>query len=117
MTFYRYIYKRNNGYQIEYQHEHYGWYDDLATALYDRDRLEQVDWDMSVFVELPELPVNPYEHMRLPPFEKNGEHIVCIPAHYRIQRRVNGKMKYYGTFKTLDEAREHRDYLNSINGW
>ena len=115
--FYRYIYKRNNGYQIQYKNEHYGWYPDLPTALYDRDRLEQCDWNMSIFVELPELPVNPYEHMDLPPFDKTGEYIVFVPARYRVVRKINGKQKYYGTFKSLDEAREVRDYLEATNGW
>jgi hypothetical protein len=35
---------------------------------------------------------------------------------YRVQRRINGKTKYFGRFKTLDEAKKRVEWLNQ-NGW
>lgn len=109
--FYRNITRRGNGYQVRYQGEHYGWYPDLPTALFDRDRLEQCDWDMAVFVELPEIP-NPYEHMELPPFdEKKASYIQHLPEKWRIQKRIQGKLCYFGTFDNEEDAIKHRDEL------
>lgn len=113
--FYRYITKRGNGYQVRKDGEHYGWYPDLPTALFDRDRLEQCDWNMSVFVELPEIP-NPYEHMRLPPFEHKKEYITHLPERWRVQKSINGKMCYFGTFDNYEDAEKRRNEL-VMNGW
>ena len=113
--FYRYIYKQGNGYRIIYQGEHYGWYDDLATCLYDRDRLEAVDWDIQTWTELPEVP-NPYKHIRLPEYHRGFEHIVHLPERWRVQRRINGKVKYFGTYDSLEEAEERVLWLDE-NGW
>ena len=113
--FYQYIYERNNGYVIQYKNEVYGWYPDLATALFDRDRFIMVDWNFSLFVELPDIP-NPYEHMELPPLSHDKEYIVRIPETWRVQKRVNGKTQYYGTFKSYEEAKTRRDELIA-NGW
>lgn len=95
--------------------EHYGWYPDLPTALFDRDRLEQCDWNFSIFVELPEIP-NPYKHMELPSFEHDTSYITIVPTRFRVTKRIDGKLRYFGEFKTLDEARERRDECIS-NGW
>lgn len=109
--FYRNISRRGNGFQIRYQGEHYGWYPDLPTALFDRDRLEYCDWNMSVFVELPEVP-NPYEWMELPPFdERKATYIQHIPEKWRVQKKINGKLSYFGTFDSEEEAINHRDKL------
>jgi len=35
---------------------------------------------------------------------------------YRIQKSVHGVIGHYGTFRTIEDAREERDYLESI-GW
>lgn len=108
--FYRHIYHQGNGYRIIYHGEHYGWYDDLPTCLYDRDRLEQAEWDIQTWAEMPEVP-NPYEHITLPPFEKSDRYIQYIPARYRVSRRIDGKVRYYGEYETLEEAMDRRDYL------
>lgn len=41
-----------------------------------------------------------------------------IPTHkrYRIQKSIDGKSRYFGQFKTLEEAQEVRDRLIE-NGW
>lgn len=109
--FYRYIYKQGKGYRIIKDNTHWGWYDNLPWCLYDRDRLEQVDWDMSQFVELAEVP-NPYLHMELPPFEeRKATYIQHLPEKWRVQKRIKGKLSYFGTFDTEEEAIRHRDKL------
>ena len=62
---YRYVYKCNHGWIIQKNHEHYGWYDKLEDALYERDRLEQVDWDLGEWVYLKDTE-NPYKYTKLP---------------------------------------------------
>lgn len=110
-AFYRNIQRRGLGYQLRKNGEHYGWYDNLADALFDRDRLEQCDWDMSVFVELPEIP-NPYEHMDLPPYnDAKATFITHLPERWRIQKRINGKMCYFGTYDSFEEAEKRRNEL------
>lgn len=110
-AFYRYIIRRNKGYQILKNNEHYGWYENIEDALFDRDRLEQCDWNFSVFVELPEIP-NPYSHMTLPPFEKaKSTYIQHLPEKWRVLKRIDGKMCYFGTFDSFEEAEEHRNQL------
>lgn len=113
--FYRYIYKQGNGYRIIYQGEHYGWYDHLPTCLYDRDRLEAVDWDIQTWTELPEVP-NPYEHIQLPEYHCGMEYITHIPERWKVQKRIDGKVKYFGTYDSLEKAKERVLWLNE-NGW
>lgn len=35
---------------------------------------------------------------------------------YQIRKMVDGEPSHFGTFKTMEDAREERDYLESI-GW
>ena len=116
-NFYRYIYKQGKGYRIIYENEHYGWYPEehLPECLYDRDRLEQCDWDIQTWTEMPEVP-NPYEHITLPKYNKSSEYITHLPERWRVQKRVNGKVKHYGTFNTLEEAEERVLFLEK-HGW
>lgn len=107
---YRYIIKKNKGYAIEKNKEHYGWYDNLPDALFDRDRFEQVDWDWSLFVLLADVP-NHYKAIELPPFEKKRDYITYIPAKWRVQKRIDGKTRYFGSYDTLEEAEEKRNEL------
>ena len=114
-NFYRYIYRMGNGYRIIYDGEYYGWYDDLPTCLYDRDRLEACDWDIQTWCEMPDTP-NPYNHIQLPAFDKSSEFITHIPEKWRVQKRINGRIQYFGTYDTLEKAQEVRDYLIR-NNW
>ena len=115
-SFYRNITKRGDKYQLRKNGEHYGYYDQIEDALFDRDRFEQCDWDMDLFVQLAEVP-NPYYHMRLPPFEKRkNKYIQHIPAKWRVQKRINNKLCYFGTYDTFEEAEERKNYLIR-NGW
>ena len=114
--FYRYITRRGLGWQLRKNGEHYGWYDRIEDALFDRDRLEQCDWDFSVFCELPEIS-NPYEHMELPPYEeRKATFIRHLPQRWRVEKRIEGKLCYFGTYKTFEEAEERRNELIKT-GW
>ena len=113
--FYRYIYKQGKGWRIIYKGEHDGWYDDLPTCLYDRDRLEQADWDIQTWTEMPEVP-NPYEHIQLPEYHRGFEHITHLPERWRVQKKIDGKVKYFGTYDTLEEAEERVLWLDE-HGW
>ena len=114
--FYRNITRRGLGWQLRHNDEHMGWYDRIEDALFDRDRLEQCDWDMSVFVELPEIP-NPYDHMKLPRYEERKiTFIQHLPERWRVQKRIDGKMCYFGTYESFEEAEKRRNEL-VINGW
>ena len=113
--FYRYIYKEQKGYRIRYKGEHYGYYTDLANALYDRDRLEAVDWDIQTWTELPETP-NHYKAMELPEFDSDDSNIYHAREYWTIRKQIDGKLKYFGTFYSLEEAKERRDELER-NNW
>lgn len=46
-----------------------------------------------------------------------NRYITKTPAGtYAIGKRLHGKREHFGTYKTLEDAREERDYLESI-GW
>lgn len=115
--FYRYIIRRHNGFQIQYKNEHYGWYDNIYDALFDRDRLEECNWDLEEFVWLPEKQ-NPYKNIQLPPKEVDNymQYISRNGKKFRITKQINGKQKHFGTYKTLDEAIKKRNELIK-NGW
>lgn len=116
-NFYRYIYPKHNGYQIIKNNTYYGWYDDIRWALYDRDRLEDCNWDYEEFVWLPETE-NKYLSMRLPPKECNNwrQYVYPNKKSFRVVKRIDGVLKCFGTYKTLDEALDKRDELIK-NGW
>lgn len=70
---YRYIMKVETGGSIRYcivksSDKYWDWYDDLRTALNDRDFFEECEWDEEVIVNEydPDRP-NPYEGVELPP--------------------------------------------------
>lgn len=42
--------------------------------------------------------------------------IIGVNKIYVIQKRIDGKQKHFGSFKTFEEAKNRRDYLIE-NGW
>lgn len=103
-NFYKFIFKSTQGYRVTKENEDYGTFPDLATALFERDRLESVDWDWEAYVHLPELN-NPYIHIDLPPFSKRPSYI----SHERecwVVRDKGARQKHRGRYKTLDEAKK-----------
>ena len=154
-NFYKYISKRGSSYAIVKRGENgvewYGTYCKLSDALYERDRLIQVDWDWDALMSLEETE-NHYEKMTLPKFihdtmyiqfspqkykvyikkeykgtfknkgdaeayaEEIGGRIVTINTKYKVQKSINGEVKYFGQYPTLKKAQEVRDKLIK-NGW
>lgn len=48
--------------------------------------------------------------------EKIGGRVVNIHTKYKVQKSINGKVKYFGQYPTLEKAKEERDKLIK-NGW
>lgn len=116
--FYRYITKERGGYRIRKNGIYYGWYNDLSDALYDRDNLEKCDWDIEEWVWLPDTP-NKYKKMDLPPIDivRERQYIYkSVSGNWYIRKQIDGVKKYFGTFKTLEEAIKERNRLMK-EGW
>ena len=113
--FYRNIYKNGEWYRIIKNNEDYGAYKELCVALFDRDRFEQVDWKWDAFVQLPVIP-NPYLHMELPPFDRQATYITHVPEYWKVQKKIDGKTRCYGYYRTREEA-ENRVTELINNGW
>lgn len=103
--FYRYIFKYNTGYRILKNNNDYGSYKDVRDALYDRDLLEQLDWDYEALLNYDVNVDNPYYHMELPPFTHKAKHIATIPPVYRVY--VDNVL--YASFKDKTHAQEYMD--------
>lgn len=104
--FYRHIYQEvdGNGFTIKKNNEKYGTYNTLADALYERDRLIRVDWDVDKWCELPDT-INGYIHIDLPPFEHtNASYIALDKEHWEVRGKGSG-YRYYGTYYDEDEAK------------
>ena len=116
-NFYKYIYRVHNGWQIKKDGETFGWYEDIRDALFDRDRLVNCNWDIEEFVWLPETE-NPYLNIRLPHYSLNRwrQYIYPNKKSFRVCKRIDGELKCFGTYKTLDEAMDKRDELIE-KGW
>ena len=120
-SLYRYVYPSNHGYIIQKNKEHYGWYERLEDALYERDRLEECNWDLGEWVYMQDTH-NKYENMQLPSRNlglRNPHQYIYQnnhTGHYRIQKKINGVLHQYGTYNTLDEAIRVR-YNLIKNNW
>ena len=110
--FYRYIYPHNNGYQIKKNEVHYGWYDNIYDALFDRDRLEECNWDFEEFVWLPPKE-NYYKGVVLPPrgLRRPRQNIYPYGKRWRIAKRINGDLHEFGVYDSLEEAISIRNKL------
>ena len=103
-SFYRFIKKENGKYRIMRNGEDYGSYENLAEALYDRDRLINVGWDWDRFCEMEET-INGYIHIQLPPFNHEPSYITEDNECWVVRNRGK-EQKYRGTFYTEEEAKE-----------
>ena len=115
---YRYVYKEHNGYSIKKDNEHFGWYDNIYDALYDRDRLESVNWNFSEFVWLPETE-NKYKHMKLPPMglKRLRQNVYRNGNRWEIRKVIDGRKIVYGKYDSLDEALRIRDLIYNAGWW
>lgn len=113
MDFYKYISKRGRKYRIMYQGEVYGEYDDITLALYDRDVLVDSGWDITEALARNEIE-NKYKSMDLP--EWDYDKFISIKRdgkrkYYVIRKTINGKQKFFGQYKTFEEAKKEKDKL------
>ena len=152
-SFYRYIYFEKDKYWIIKDNERWMDCKTLPEALYERDRLENAEWNWDKYVQLPHT-MNGYIHISLPPFDRNVSYInvdrECWVARghgkrqkyygtyyteeealnvariynanishknkaYRIQKRIGGRTRYFGRFKTYEEAEERVNELIDID--
>lgn len=111
-NFYKYIYKVGKGYQIKKDNVNYGYYEDITDALYDRDDLVACNWDIEEWVWI-QPHYNKYKHMILPPKELKRwrQYIYWHGTGWRIQKKVNGVLRQYGTFDNLEDAIKERNRL------
>ena len=96
----RYIHFHQEKYEIEKiiknKPIYFGRYDSIEKAREVRDQLEKHNWNKKY---IPPKPTNPNRYLN---YKKSSV----------IIRKINkGKLEYYGTYKTLKEAREVRDKL------
>ena len=109
--FYRYIYKEGKGYRISKDNVHFGYYEDIRDALHDRDNFEKCNWDLGEFVYMDN--PNPYLNMELPCMDckHDNQYIYSNGTNYVIKKSINGVKHYFGTFKSIDEAKKTRNDL------
>ncbi|WP_409200698.1 hypothetical protein [Methanobrevibacter sp. DSM 116169] len=116
---YKYIHynPKKKLYEIRKDGKYYDSFSLLTDALYERDCLVNADWDYDVLVDTPHY-YNHYPNMDLPPFSKENDmqNIYWDKNKWCIRKWINGKRLRFGRFKSLDEAKSHRDWLKK-NGW
>ena len=98
----RYVYKNHNKYYVVYHKKNIAKCDSEEEAIKERDRL------------INEGKIIPQRRGRKPRCEED-RYIRRVKGKYTLQKSINGKTEYFGTFKTLEEARSERDLLESIN--
>lgn len=99
------IYKRRNKYivsQVQNKKKHvYGTYNTLEEAIQKRKQLAE----QGIIKEL-----RGKHRIR----NHEDRYIYKYKTRYYIRKVVNKKQEHFGVFKTLHEARQERDYLESI---
>lgn len=103
-NFYRFISKRGNSFVIRKDGEYYGSYQNIEDALYERDRLVQIDWDVDLWVGLAETN-NPYYQITLPPFDREATYI-SEENECWVVREKGKNQKYRGRYHSLEEAKK-----------
>lgn len=89
-------------YVIRKGNDSYGQFKTIEDALFERDRLVGVNWDIDAWCELPDTPNN-YIHIDLPPFEHKARYIVFDKEHWIVMGKGR-KYRYYGTYYSKEEA-------------
>lgn len=121
---FKYIRKRDGKFVIENEIV-WGRYDNIEDALYDRDVMVDSEWDLSEALARDEKE-NKYRKMDIPSFDdylawKNRMKYITkqksgSKEYYVVQKKMNGVIKRFGYFKTLDEAIDRRNKLMD-KGW
>ena len=92
-----FVYKKGDKWGIK-QQLYFGTYDTLEEALEKRDQLLKEGELVSKMKK------------------KDTRHInMTNTGKYVIRKMINGKIEHFGTFNTLEDAIDERDYLESID--
>ena len=98
----KYITKVNNKFKVQRAINgeviSFGYYDTLEEATKARDKFESENWK------------------NIPEQKRKSKYIHKTPRGYVIYKRIDGELKHFGTFITLEEAEKERDKLIE-NGW
>ena len=81
--------------QINGERLYYGSFNSLEQAIQHRDFLEEQQWNI--------------KYCRKPRGEKYIQK--SVSGKYKVSKRIKNNQIYYGTFNTIEEAREYRDFL------
>ena len=102
------VYQCRNRYwvaqQVNGENKVYGWYDTREEAIQHRNQLVQKG---VITNRVGKHRIKNYENRYIQKTHSNK---------YRIQKKIDGVIQHFGVFSTISEAREERDYLESI-GW
>ena len=109
----RYIIFANNYYRVHKllngKQRNFGSFENIESACFLRDLLIENDWDES---KIPKKYFSDHSNSR----GKHGKHIRFINNYYRVNKTINGKLKFFGSFKDKNNAIVLRDLLVE-NGW
>lgn len=102
----RYIYKRNGFYyimkSINGEYKYFNRSTSLKEAVEFRDKLIENNWRDNEELKIEEL--------------DDTRYIYRVGKSFQLKKHINGKIKHFGTFKTLEEAIKARDELIK-NNW
>ena len=103
----KWIQKRPSGrYYVIRKNVYYGVKDTLEEAIEFRDFLEEHDWD-----------INLKQKQRKRGTENKNRYVYKTACgRYAIVKMIQGELKYFGAFTTLDAAKRERDLLEKC-GW
>ena len=109
----KYIIFTNNYYRVRKilngKHKNFGSFKDIEKACNLRDLLIDNDWDES---KIPKQYFSDHSNSE----GKYGKYITFKNNYYRISKTINGKQKFFGSFKDINNAIVLRDLLIE-NGW
>lgn len=102
----RYIQRTPCGhYNILRKNTYYGMKESLEEAIEFRDFLEEHDWD-----------INLKQKQRKRGIENKNRYVYKTACgRYAIVKMIQGKLKYFGAFTTLDAAKRERDLLEKYD--
>lgn len=109
----KYIIFTNNYYRVHKllngKQRNFGSFENIENACNLRDLLIKNDWDDS---KIPKKYFSDHSNSR----GKHGKYILFVNNYYRVNKTIDGKQKFFGSFKDKNNAIVLRDLLME-NGW
>ena len=100
----KYVYRRYTKYRVEYNHNIMGVFDTAEEAVMFKNKMIQEG-----VIKPSKLQWRSPENYQIRYLTKKGLGKWCI------QKKVDGKIQYFGTYHSIEDARDERDYMESIN--